>query len=73
MFNETLGWEETQAGDAVARFVALLGLPHTLTEVGVTNEQQIQKIAANTLSDVLAGKKNLPDLQGLREILEGAK
>ena len=44
-----------------------------LAEVGVTDEQQMQKIAANTLSDVLAGKKNLPDLQGLREILEVAK
>jgi hypothetical protein len=50
-----------------------LGLPHTLAEVGVTDEEQFQKIAANTLTDVLAGKKNLPDLQGLRDILEAAR
>ncbi|KAF9894164.1 hypothetical protein FE257_009137 [Aspergillus nanangensis] len=73
IFNEALGWEETQAGDAVARFVALLGLPSTLTQVGVTDDQQIQKIAENTLSDVLAGKKNLPDVAGLKRILEMAK
>ena len=73
IFNETLGWGEAQAGDAVARFVCLLGLPSTLTAVGVTDEQTIQRVAHNTLSDILAGNQNIPDFDGLKHILNMAR
>jgi hypothetical protein len=59
-------------GDAVGRFVALLELPCTLAGLGVTDEQEIAKVAENTLDDALAGRKNLLGLQVLTEILSMA-
>jgi alcohol dehydrogenase class IV len=73
VFNEALGWEEAQASDAVARFIALLGLPSTLTAVGVTDEQTLQSVAHKTLSDILASDKNIPDFDGLKQILDMAR
>ena len=55
IFNEVLGWNETALGDAVRRFVKLLGLPTTLSEVGVTDEKTIEKVAEHTLTDIWGG------------------
>ncbi|KAH7224343.1 uncharacterized protein BKA55DRAFT_599303 [Fusarium redolens] len=53
IFNETLGWEETEAGDCVARLVKVTGLPSTLREVGVTSDEQIEQIIDKTMTDVM--------------------
>ncbi|KAK5116797.1 hypothetical protein LTR62_007471 [Meristemomyces frigidus] len=55
VFNETLGWRETEAADAVTKFVKLLGLRTRLEEVGVTDEGELERIAAKTLTDVWGG------------------
>ncbi|RAK80031.1 iron-containing alcohol dehydrogenase [Aspergillus fijiensis CBS 313.89] len=73
IFNEVLGWHETEAADAVHRFVKLLGLPSQLSEVGVTQEEQLHKIAELTLTDALAHNKALPDKEGILQILNMAK
>jgi alcohol dehydrogenase class IV len=54
IFNSVLGWKEHNAGDAVEKFVNLLGLPTTLSQVGVTEETDIESIAEKTLTDILA-------------------
>ena len=74
IFNETLGWEEKEAADAVSRFVKLLGLPTTLSEVGVTEESQIEKIAEKTLTDAWGGaKRQLETKEEVMEILNAAR
>lgn len=52
-FNESLGWEETEAGHCVARLVRLVGLPSRLSEVGVTSDEQIEQIIDKTMTDVM--------------------
>jgi alcohol dehydrogenase class IV len=54
-FNEVLGWDEKRAGDAMERFVKMLGMPTRLSEVGITKQEQFDSIAEKTLTDVLAG------------------
>lgn len=52
-FNESLGWQESSAGDAFTRFARELGMPTKLSEVGVTEQSQIDKIADMTLTDII--------------------
>ncbi|EED14815.1 conserved hypothetical protein [Talaromyces stipitatus ATCC 10500] len=73
IFNKTLNWHEQSASDAVAKFVKLLGLPTRLSEVGVTNDEQIRKIAEMALTDVLARDNGLPAYEGIVEILDSAR
>ena len=73
IFNETLGWRESSAGDAVERFVKGIGLPTTLAEVGVTTEDQIRRIAEKTLTDIWAGGKRQMELDDLLEVLNSAR
>ncbi|KAK4570071.1 hypothetical protein LTR86_003041 [Recurvomyces mirabilis] len=68
VFNETLGWQEKDAADAVTRFVKLLGLPTRLIEVGVTREEDIEKIAEKTMTDIWGGGK--PQLADSREVMK---
>ncbi|PYH89085.1 Dehydroquinate synthase-like protein [Aspergillus ellipticus CBS 707.79] len=70
--NEVLGFRETSAADALSRFVQLLGLPSRLSEVNVTSDAQVQKIADMTLTDVLSLAKTL-DKEVVLQILELAR
>ncbi|OAL46504.1 Dehydroquinate synthase-like protein [Pyrenochaeta sp. DS3sAY3a] len=54
IWNETLEWERQSLADAVESFVKYLELPHTLKEVGVERQEDIEAVAANTLTDVFA-------------------
>ncbi|RAL14146.1 iron-containing alcohol dehydrogenase [Aspergillus homomorphus CBS 101889] len=73
IFNEVLGTQEREAADAVRRFVQLLGLPSRLSEVDVTQDEQLHKIAELTLTDALAHNKALPDKEGILQILDMAR
>lgn len=53
IFNEVLGWQEVEAGDAVERFVKLLGMPTRLSQVGVTDDKVIRQVAQKSMTDVL--------------------
>lgn len=53
IFNETLGWDESEAGDCVARLVKIVDLPSRLREVGVTKDEQIEQIIDKTMTDVM--------------------
>ncbi|GKU06123.1 propanediol dehydrogenase [Fusarium langsethiae] len=53
IFNETLGWNEVEAGDCVARLVKIVDLPCSLKEVGVTWDEQIEQIIDKTMTDVM--------------------
>lgn len=71
VFNEVLGWKETEAGDAVQRFVKEMGMKTTLSEVGVKEEEMMRKIAGNTMTDVWGGGEcQLESPEQVREILE---
>ena len=71
VFNETLGWQATEAAAAMERFVKSLGLPTRLSEVGVTEEAQIEKIAEKTLTDVWGGgPRQIDDPKEIMKILE---
>lgn len=73
IFNNTLDWHEKSASDAVAKLVALLGLPNRLSQVGVTSDEQIRKVAEMALTDVLARDKVLPAFEGIVEILDSVR
>ncbi|KAF2234154.1 Dehydroquinate synthase-like protein [Viridothelium virens] len=68
IFNEVLGWNETTLGEAMRKFVKMLGLPTTLSEVGVTDEKTIETVAEYTLTDVWGGEKRL--LNSKEEVME---
>ncbi|CAO2655366.1 Nn.00g104300.m01.CDS01 [Neocucurbitaria sp. VM-36] len=53
LWNKFLNWDEKSLADAVERFVKYLELPSTLKEVGVERQEDIEKVAASTLTDVL--------------------
>jgi alcohol dehydrogenase class IV len=55
VFNETLIWREESAGDAVEKFVKMLELPSSLDEVGVTEMEDLAKVAERTMTDVWGG------------------
>jgi len=67
-FNSTLDWQESDAAEALPRFVKMLGLPTALSEVGVTDEEMIEKVAEKTLTDVWGGGK--PQLTTKEEVME---
>ncbi|EEA23238.1 hypothetical protein TMatcc_002097 [Talaromyces marneffei ATCC 18224] len=66
-------WQEKSASDAVAKLVAQLGLPNRLSQVGVTSDEQIRKIAEMTLTDVLAKYTGLPEFDSIVEILDSVR
>ncbi|KAH9877878.1 hypothetical protein J1614_003095 [Plenodomus biglobosus] len=75
IWNKILKWDEVCLADAVEKFVRYLELPSTLKEVGVENQEDIEKVAEGTLTDsmfdpvrVLVGGK-----EGVLAILESAK
>lgn len=69
IFNETLGWHEKEAADAVHRFVKMLGLPTTLSEVGVKTDEQVRKVAEKAVTDVWGGEKRQMEFDEILETL----
>lgn len=71
VFNDTLGWQETDAADAMTKFVTMLGLPTRLSEVGVVDDAVVDRIAEKTLTDVWGGgKPQITEKEEVRKILE---
>lgn len=74
MFNTEMGWEETEAGDAVEKYYRSLGLPTKLSEVGVTDEEVIREVAVKTMTDVWrGGPKQIESPEGIMELLQTAR
>jgi alcohol dehydrogenase class IV len=59
IWNKTLKWEEKSLADAVEKFVKYLDLPSTLKEVGVEKQEDIDKVADSTLTDVFGAMEGL--------------
>jgi alcohol dehydrogenase class IV len=72
-FNETLGWQEESAADAISKFVKSLGLPTRLSEVGVTSDERMRRIAERTLTDVWGGGKRQMEFEDVMAVLESAR
>jgi alcohol dehydrogenase class IV len=72
VWNKTLRWEERSLADAVRSFVKMLDLPSTLKDVGVQKQEDIEKIANQTLTDVLGAKQGLSK-DDVLEILNTAR
>ncbi|GAD96376.1 hypothetical protein ANI_1_1286084 [Paecilomyces variotii No. 5] len=71
VFNEELGWQEKEAGDAVERFYRSLGLPTRLSDVGVTDDEAVWKIAEKTMTDIWGGgPRQIDDPKEIMKILE---
>ncbi|KAK4937667.1 hypothetical protein LTR10_021740 [Elasticomyces elasticus] len=73
IFNETLGWQETSAADAIERFVMALDLPTTLQEVNVTSDEQVREIAEKTMTDVWGGGNRQMEFDDVMEVLKSAQ
>ncbi|KAF4452077.1 hypothetical protein F53441_5008 [Fusarium austroafricanum] len=73
IFNETLGWDETEAGDCVAKLVGVTGLPSTLREVGVTSDEQIEQIIDKTMTDVMFSFGSVLTREEISAIVYSAK
>lgn len=73
IFNDAMGWNETEAADAVARLVKTLGLPGTLEEVDVTTDEQIDKIVDKTMSDYWGNGKRQLEKHEIAEIVNSAR
>lgn len=74
VWNKTLEWKETRLAEAVERFVKMLELPHTLRDVGVTEQETIEKIAEHTMTDILITKHGLlkkEDVLGMLDLARG--
>jgi alcohol dehydrogenase YqhD (iron-dependent ADH family) len=69
VFNEVLGWHENEAADCMQNFVKQLGLPTRLSEVGVTTDEQVSRIANRVLTDVWGGDKRQLEYDEIMEIL----
>ena len=69
IFNDVLGWHETEAADAVNKFVKYLELPSTLPEVGVTDDEQVRSIAEKTMTDAWGGKKRQMEYDEIMDVL----
>jgi alcohol dehydrogenase class IV len=74
IWNKYLKTEDGSLADAVANFVKMLDLPHTLREVGVTNDENIEKVAESTMTDVFRAQEGLvEDKDQVLEILNMAR
>lgn len=59
IWNKVQKTEEKNLADAVEDFVTMLQLPHTLKEVGVVKDEDIEKVAESTLTDVFGAQEGL--------------
>src|SRR5438045_9021749 len=64
--------ETTDLGDLLDAFVRELGMPRSMTEVGVTGREKLEVLARNTLKDVYARTNPIPlkTPEQVMEILE---
>jgi alcohol dehydrogenase class IV len=73
VWNKSLRCEEQNLADAVEKFVKSLGLPSTLREVGVEKQEDIEKVAESTLTDVFGAMEGMGGKDDVLAILESAK
>ncbi|KAI1071442.1 hypothetical protein LB507_005453 [Fusarium sp. FIESC RH6] len=73
IFNETLGWEEKEAGDCVAKLVEVVGLPRRLREVGVEEDEKIEQIVDKTMTDVMFSYGKVLTREQVSEIVYSAR
>ena len=74
IWNKILKTEEKSLADAVESFVKMLELPHTLKEVGVVSDEDIEKVADSTLTDVFGAQKGpVEDKDQILNILKMAR
>ncbi|KAJ4372665.1 hypothetical protein N0V86_008028 [Didymella sp. IMI 355093] len=59
IWNKALNADERNLADAVENFVKNLDLPHTLKQVDVTKDEDIEKVAESTLTDVFGAQEGL--------------
>ncbi|KAF9700324.1 hypothetical protein EKO04_001919 [Ascochyta lentis] len=68
IWNKVLSTKEESLADAVENFVRSLQLPQTLKEVDVVNDDDIEKVAEGTLTDVFGAQEGL--LGNKNQVLE---
>lgn len=74
IWNKILKANEQSLADAVENFVEMLGLPHTLKEVGLIKDEDIEKVAERTMKDVLEVQEGiLQDKNLILDILNMAR
>ncbi|CAA9959630.1 hypothetical protein PTMSG1_03047 [Pyrenophora teres f. maculata] len=73
IWNKILKSEETSLADVVSNFVRFLGLPSTLQEVGVDKQEDINKVAERTLTDVFGAMEGMGGKDDILAILDAAK
>ena len=59
IWNKALKTEDKSLADAVENFVKSLQLPHTLKDVDVVNDENIEKVAESTLTDVFGAQEGV--------------
>ncbi|USP81971.1 uncharacterized protein yc1106_09245 [Curvularia clavata] len=73
IWNRALSTEETYLPDAVSNFVKYLGLPTTLKEAGVEKQEDIDKVAESTMTDVFGAMEGMGGKDDVIAILDAAK
>ncbi|EMD65128.1 hypothetical protein GGP41_003768 [Bipolaris sorokiniana] len=73
IWNGALCAEESDLADAVSGFVRYLELPRTLKEVGVEKQEDIDKVAESTLTDVFGAMEGMGGKEDVLAILDSAK
>lgn len=73
IWNKVLKSEEPSLADAVSNFVKFLGLPSTLKEVKVERHKDIDKVAEQTLTDVMGAMEGMGKKEDILAILNAAK
>ncbi|RMZ71090.1 maleylacetate reductase [Pyrenophora seminiperda CCB06] len=73
IWNKVLKSEEPSLADAVSNFVKYLELPSTLKEVGVEEQEVIDKVAEQTLTDVMWEMEAMGGKEDVLAILDTAK
>lgn len=59
IWNKALQTEDKNLADAVENLVKTLGLPQTLRELDVTKDEDLEKVADNTLTDVSGAQRRV--------------
>ncbi|KAJ5020397.1 hypothetical protein J3E73DRAFT_395536 [Bipolaris maydis] len=73
IWNRALHAEESELADAVSGFVRYLELPSTLKEVGVEKQEDIDKVAESTLTDVFGAMEGMGGKEDVLAILDSAR
>ncbi|XP_014555956.1 hypothetical protein COCVIDRAFT_100956 [Bipolaris victoriae FI3] len=73
VWNRALSADEDDLADAVGDFVRYLGLPSTLKEVGVEKQEDIDRVAESTLTDVFGAMEGMGGKEDVLAILDSAR